>query len=489
MAIDKLISKFDKVKKSINSIKGIRSKIQAFNYTTAIDALGKEKKSEAMKLLQDRKDRLVKGGAENMNQARVYSCRRPPEEENQIIYPEYDELHNWIVFTSLPRRDRIGERDHPVFKEREVALYIPDTLISQAQTTYTADTIGAVQRALANLAERAKQGDLFGAATEEGGKIITKFIGESFNKATGGYFNAARGRAGNPLQEQLLTGIPFRSWDFTFDFFPKTKAEAEKVNKIIYFFRSSMLPDAYTATYKDLTGQGGGAKDDKAKANNNASYLNYPNIFNIRFEGPIAGKIDGFLPAVCANAQIDYAGGQKFSTFYDGQPAHIQLTLNFLEIQTMTLGNYENTVSNYGDPDMFAINDTIVNQQYKLKGNQVATGKLNANGQMIVEEDETLGTAGSSATGSGGGGASSSTPPENKDKNQGVVGGRVPIITNMYGEVGGEEIVAFANDGSPIVKSQMSSMSDERYTDYQRMKHAGIYSSNFRDYYDSPTGD
>ena len=43
MAIDKLISKFDKVKKSINSIKGIRSKIQAFNYTTAIDALGKEK--------------------------------------------------------------------------------------------------------------------------------------------------------------------------------------------------------------------------------------------------------------------------------------------------------------------------------------------------------------------------------------------------------------------------------------------------------------
>ena len=88
MAIDKLISKFDKVKKSINSIKGIRSKIQAFNYTTAIDALGKEKKSEAMKLLQDRKDRLVKGGAENMNQARVYSGRRPPEEENQIIYPE-----------------------------------------------------------------------------------------------------------------------------------------------------------------------------------------------------------------------------------------------------------------------------------------------------------------------------------------------------------------------------------------------------------------
>ena len=58
--------------------------------------------------------------------------------------------------------------------------------------------------------------------------MIVKFIGESFNKATGGYFNTARGRAGNPLQEQLLTGIPFGSWDFTFDFFPKNKTRSKK---------------------------------------------------------------------------------------------------------------------------------------------------------------------------------------------------------------------------------------------------------------------
>ena len=47
------------------------------------------------------------------------------------------------------------------------------------------------------------------------------------------------------------------------------------------------------------------------------------------------------MPAVCTNAQVDYTGGQKFSTFADGQPVHIQLTLNFLEIKTMTLGNYQ----------------------------------------------------------------------------------------------------------------------------------------------------
>ena len=408
MAIDKLISKFEKAKKSINSIKGIRSKIQAFNYTTATDALDKTSRDNYEAMIADRKSSLVKGGTAQNEVARRFGEKAPKEVGAQIIYPEYDSLSNWICFTSMPRRDRLDAREtstgkkHPVFTEREVALYIPDTLISQAGVTYTADGISATQRALASIGEAAVQGDLMGKGADATGKLIVKFIGESFNKATGGYFNAARGRAGNPLQEQLLTGIPFRSWDFTFDFFPKTQSEAQKINEIIYFFRSSMLPDAYTASYKDLTGQGGGGKD-KGSVEVNASYLNYPNIFNIRFEGPIGNKIDGFLPAVCANAQVDYAGGQKFSTHVDGQPMHIQLTLNFLEIQTMTLGNYEGTVSKLGDKKAFAINDSIVNLQYQkdtvvtdedVRSGDVSDSQLdNPNGVTTAEGGSATGDA------------------------------------------------------------------------------------------------
>ena len=233
MAIDKLISKFEKVKKSINSIKGIRSKIQSFNYTTAFDALEDEARKNYESLIKDRKSSLVKGGTAQNEVARRFGQKAPKDVGEQLIYPEYDALSNWIVFTSMPRRDRLDAREtstgkkHPVFTEREVALYVPDTLISQAGVTYTADGISAMQRALANIGEAAKQGDLLGKGLDESKKMIVKFIGESFNKATGGYFNAARGRAGNPLQEQLLTGIPFRSWDFTFDFFPKTKENKE----------------------------------------------------------------------------------------------------------------------------------------------------------------------------------------------------------------------------------------------------------------------
>ena len=349
--IDKLLNKFNKAKQKINSLKGIQAKIQSINYTTAIDALG-ESKAEAEKLLQSRRDTLQEGlGARKIGQS--YAKKPPKVRGNDLVYPYYDQLENYIVFLSRPRRQR-GSVATEVHKERQVALYVPDTLISQSTVTYTADGVSDIARALDQVMEGFKKGveDGFAAMGEQANKNMTKFIQTAQNKITGGFSNLKAGRAKNPLQEQQLTGVPFRSWDFTFDFWPKSKEEAAKVNEIIYVFRSSMLPDAYSEALSfDITPGDiiGGEDDDKfmeikdkvKDVEVNASYFNYPNIFEIYFEGPLGNKIDGFLPAVCANAQVDYTGGQKFSTFSDGQPVHIQLTLNFLEIKTMTLGNYE----------------------------------------------------------------------------------------------------------------------------------------------------
>ena len=349
--IDKLLNKFNKAKQKINSLKGIQAKIQSINYTTAIDALG-ESKAEAEKLLESRRNTLQEGlGSRKIGQS--YAKKPPKVRGNDLVYPYYDQLENYIVFLSRPRRQR-GSVQADVHKERQVALYVPDTLISQSTVTYTADGVSDIARALDQVMEGFKKGveDGFGAIGEQANKNMTKFIQTAQNKITGGFSNLKAGRAKNPLQEQQLTGVPFRSWDFTFDFWPKSKEEAAKVNEIIYVFRSSMLPDAYSeALSVDITPGDiiGGEDDDKfmeikdkvKDVEVNASYFNYPNIFEIYFEGPLGNKIDGFLPAVCANAQVDYTGGQKFSTFSDGQPVHIQLTLNFLEIKTMTLGNYE----------------------------------------------------------------------------------------------------------------------------------------------------
>ena len=142
MAIDKLISKFEKVKKSINSIKGIRSKIQSFNYTTAFDALEDEARENYESLIKDRKSSLVKGGTAQNEVARRFGQKAPKDVGPQLIYPGYDALSNWIVFTSMPRRDRLDARETSTGKnilclQKEKLLYMFQIHSSLKQVSHT----------------------------------------------------------------------------------------------------------------------------------------------------------------------------------------------------------------------------------------------------------------------------------------------------------------------------------------------------------------
>lgn len=361
--IDKLLNKFNKAKSAINTVKGIQSRIQSINYTSAIDALGIEV-AQAEEYIDARRTKLEEQ-LKSSNSSKTYSGKKPTGRTAQMIYPLHDRLENYIVFNIRPRRARGGFTNHPVHKSRSIAMYVPDAVISQAAVTYRNEGINTFSRGATDLmssiltAETSK--DVFNAENADVvKKMATKAIQNAANTMTGGLSNLKFGRASNPMQEQMLDGIPFRSWDFTFDFWPKSRQEADEVNNIIYAFRISMLPDAYGENFdligfenngQDETVVLGHAKEQAGSAEDvgdtNASYFNYPNVFEISFEGTMKNKVDGFLPAVCTNAQVDYTGGQKFSTFADGQPVHIQLTLNFLEIKTMTLGNYE-SISNSG---------------------------------------------------------------------------------------------------------------------------------------------
>jgi len=350
--IDKLLNKFNKVKNAVNSIKGIQSKIQSINYTTAIDALGLEK-GAAEDLINSRRSSLEKQ-LSSSGMARGHSAKPPSVRGTNIVYPFHDRLENYLVFDIRPRKARGEFVSHAVHKNRTIALYVPDAVISQAAVTYRNEGINTFQRTIDDLITNFEGFD--GSITEGAKKMGTKFLQNAVNTMQGGLTNLKAGRATNPLQEQFLDGVPFRSWDFTFDFWAKSADEAAMVNEIIYTFRSSMLPDAYSESFDFDSVQGDGKITPAQKqvvkdADLNASYFNYPNVFEISFEGPMGSKVDGFLPAVCTNAQVDYTGGQKFSTFADGNPVHIQLTLNFLEIKTMTLGNYE-SISPVGTGDI-----------------------------------------------------------------------------------------------------------------------------------------
>lgn len=332
--IDKLLSKFQKAKNAINSIKGIASQIQAINYESALDELGEAKES-AKKKLEQRRSSLQNSLNYDGSKGRGYSKRKPSGSEPQVVYPIHDELANYLVFDIRPRRARGTSKFAD--KTRSIALYVPDQIISQATVQYTQTGVNSFTRGLEKIGQAlmSPEKDLADVGAVEGKKMANAFVKETLNKMTGGLTNLRAGRAVNPQNEQILDGVPFRSWDFTYDFYPRSQEEAKSVLKIIDTFRMAMLPD----TYSDVSILGG-EEVISPEDNPNANFFNYPNIFDIYFDGPMGNKVDGFLPAVCSNAQVDYTGGQKFSTFEDGMPAHIQLTLQFLEIKILTQGNY-----------------------------------------------------------------------------------------------------------------------------------------------------
>jgi hypothetical protein len=333
--IDKLLKKFQKAKNAINSIKGIASQIQAINFESALDELG-EAKDKASEVLDRRRTSLKNSLNYDGAKGKSYSKRLPDGSEPQIIYPIHDKLANYLVFDIRPRRARGSSQFSD--KSRSIALYVPDQIISQATVQYTQTGVNAFTRGLERISNAlmSPEKDLMDVGAEEGKKMANAFVKDTLNKMTGGLTNLRAGRAVNPQNEQILDGVPFRSWDFTYDFYPRSQDEAKNVLKIIETFRMAMLPD----TYSDVSILGG-EEVIRPEDNPNANFFNYPNIFDIYFDGPMGNKVDGFLPAVCSNAQVDYTGGQKFSTFEDGMPVHIQLTLQFLEIKILTQGNYQ----------------------------------------------------------------------------------------------------------------------------------------------------
>ena len=78
------------------------------------------------------------------------------------------------------------------------------------------------------------------ALVAAGSKMFTDML----NGLSGNNMYFLQGKAKNPMMEQMLKGVDFRTFAFTYIFVPKSPEEAEMVNKIIHGFRSAMLPDA-----------------------------------------------------------------------------------------------------------------------------------------------------------------------------------------------------------------------------------------------------
>jgi hypothetical protein len=119
----------------------------------------------------------------------------------------------------------------------------------------------------------------------------------------------------NPFREVLFESTDYRDFTFRYRFFPKSKQETDKVKSIIEQFKVHMHPSLPE----------------------NKLFFIYPSEFEIEYY--YKNKKNDYLNAIArcvlTDMQIDY-GGAQFSTFADGAPVEIGLTLKFTELEQMT---------------------------------------------------------------------------------------------------------------------------------------------------------
>ena len=144
---------------------------------------------------------------------------------------------------------------------------------------------------------------------------------------------SARGVVINPRLEKLFKQKEFRTFSFSWEFYPRNKTEVQAIRDIIETFRYH----AHPARDEQVVGE---------KESNVQIMLRVPAEFEVRFlsSNPDinqAGFVENeYLPKIgrCSltSISVDYTPNSIFSTFVDNSPTAIVLTLNFSEMGVLT---------------------------------------------------------------------------------------------------------------------------------------------------------
>ena len=135
----------------------------------------------------------------------------------------------------------------------------------------------------------------------------------------------ASGQILNPNLELLFNGVGLRTFPLSFQFFPRNKQEGTVVMNIIRTLKLEMAPSRTTKS-------------------ENGVFIKQPSIFQLTYK--TGGKphkfLNSFLPAVLSDMKVNYSASGTFSAFYDGTPTHMQVDLQFKELNPIFREDYDN---------------------------------------------------------------------------------------------------------------------------------------------------
>ena len=148
------------------------------------------------------------------------------------------------------------------------------------------------------------------------------------NVSAQGLLTRSTGQVLNSNLELLFQGVNLRSFPFTFEFAPRSEPEAYQVKQIIRTFKQSMSP------------RSGGAGSG---TNTNAGlFVSSPKVFQLEYRsgnGPHP-FLNVFKPCALGDISINYTGSNTYTTYADGTPVHITMSLTFKEINPVYFEDY-----------------------------------------------------------------------------------------------------------------------------------------------------
>ena len=218
-----------------------------------------------------------------------------------------------------------------------ISLYMPDTVSMGYDAQY--EDISLKDKKLTGLTQGAST--LYNAALKgstKGGLTIGDLILAGMQDNS--FFPArailqSNGVAINPNVQLLFRAVGLRQFQFEFMFSPKSSDESKIVKNIIQLFKFHAAPEILGSFESSP-----GITDNSTNAAKGLAFI-IPSTFDISFKSLIGGtwsdnpSVANIGTSVLESINVDYAPN-GWSTFTDGSPTQIRLTLQFKETFIIT---------------------------------------------------------------------------------------------------------------------------------------------------------
>ena len=199
-----------------------------------------------------------------------------------------------------------------------ISLYVSQAPNVNYTTQYDTVNMGSIGGFAAggSMADSAQHNILSGMeAAQALGRYAMSKVG-TLNSNGAARMDAASKQSLNPYREVLFKQVDFRKFEFNYMFYPQSQAETDAVQKIIETFKYHMHPEL----------SAGGL------------YYIHPSEFNITYY--YKGKENKYFNKISTCALVDmkvhYGDQNQFSSFKDGAPVEIAVSLTFQELETLT---------------------------------------------------------------------------------------------------------------------------------------------------------